>query len=87
VPKRELIRTAVALLESGLLRCPAKLPCLAEFTEELLNFGVPINQRTGRDFYDARGGAKHDDLALAVSLACWHAEHGSAAEQVAAVSE
>jgi hypothetical protein len=47
----------VALLESGLLRCPAKLPCLAEFSEGLLNSGVPINQRMVRDFYDARGSA------------------------------
>ena len=74
VPKRELIRTTVALLESGHLRCPAGLSHLAEFTEELLNFGVRINRRMGRDSYEARGSAKHDDLVLAVSLACWCAK-------------
>ena len=74
VPKRELIRTTVALLEAGHLRCPAGLPHLADFTEELLNFSVRINRRTGRDSYEARGSAKHDDLVLAVSLACWYAE-------------
>jgi hypothetical protein len=75
VPKRELIKAVVALLESGRFRWAEKLPHGPELIEELLNFGVRINRRTGRDSYEARGTAKHDDLVLAVSLACWYAEH------------
>jgi len=75
VPKRELIRTVAALLESGRFRWAESLPLCVDLIEELLNFGVRINRRTGRDSYEARGSAKHDDLVLAVSLACWYAEH------------
>lgn len=75
-PKRELIRTTVALLEACHLRCPASFPHL-EFTEEHLNFGVRIDRRTGGDSYEAQGSAKHDDLILAVSLACWYSEQGA----------
>lgn len=76
VPKRELIRSFVALLESGRFKWSASLPLCSDFTEELLNFGVRINRRTGRESYAARGTMKHDDLVLAVSLACWYAECG-----------
>ncbi len=77
VPKRELIRTVVALLESGRFRWAENLPHYADLVEELLNFGARINPRTGRDSYEARGTAKHDDLVLAVSLACWYSEHSA----------
>ena len=74
VPKRELIRSFVGLLESGRFRWSASLSLGSDFAEELLNFGVSINRRTGRESYAARGTTKHDDLVLAVSLACWYAE-------------
>jgi hypothetical protein len=76
VPKRELIRGFASLLESGRFKWAASLPLGPDFTEELLNFGVRINRRTGRESYAARGSGKHDDLVLAVSLACWYAEQG-----------
>ena len=74
VPKRELSRTVVALLESGRFRWPADLPHDADLIEELLNFEVRINQRTGRASHAARGTVVHDDLVLAVSLACWYGQ-------------
>lgn len=56
----------MALLESGRVRWAENLPHRADLIEELLNFGVRIDRRTGRDSYAARGTVVHDDLVLAV---------------------
>jgi hypothetical protein len=42
--------------------------------EELLNFKVKINVKTAHDSYEAWREGIHDDLVLAVALACWYAE-------------
>jgi hypothetical protein len=40
---------------------------------ELQNFQVKVNLATGHDSYEAWREEAHDDLVLAVSLACWYA--------------
>jgi hypothetical protein len=79
VPKRELVRSLVALLESGRLQSALGLSFGKEFIDELLAFKMRINRRTSRTTYESGEAAVHDDLVLAVSLACWYGEHGSGA--------
>jgi hypothetical protein len=73
VPKRELIVNLAQLLESGRLRI-GDLPCAEDLILELLQFQVRINRRTKRESYQAGKKNQHDDLVLAVALACWYAE-------------
>ena len=74
VPKRELIRALVRLLESCRLRLAADLPYRDELLGELQNFRVQINKKTGHDSYSARGSLRHDDIVLALALACWYGD-------------
>jgi hypothetical protein len=82
VPKRELVRTLVTLLESGRLKCALGLPFGKEFIEELLVFQLRLNRRTGRASYGSGSGSVHDDLVLAVALACWYGEQSSGARKL-----
>ena len=76
IPKRELV-TAVALsLEGGRLIIPSALPMAAALVEELQNFKVKVSAG-GHDSYGAAPGldwreGAHDDLVLALALACWY---------------
>jgi hypothetical protein len=76
VPKRELAAVIQVLLQTGRLRIGADLPLARTLTEELINFRVKISL-AGHDSYGA--GAEwrednHDDLVLALALACWWGE-------------
>lgn len=80
VPKKDLVGVTGVLLENGRLKIGPTVPHAATLTAELANFRCKISA-SGRDTYGAgaapdwREGA-HDDLVLAVSLACWYAERG-----------
>jgi hypothetical protein len=75
-PKRNLASTVQVLLQSGRLRIGQDLPLASVLTAELVNFRVRISL-AGHDSYGAgedwREGV-NDDLVLALTLACWHAE-------------
>jgi len=71
VSKRLLVSTLVALLHSERLKISAGLPLAQTLVDELLSFDVTTSA-TGRETYSAREG-QHDDLVLAVALACWNA--------------
>ena len=73
-PKRDLISVTQLLLQQQRLRIAPALPESATLTKELQDYRLKISA-TGHDSYDAREGA-HDDLVLAVALACWVSEHG-----------
>lgn len=75
VPKRDLVRTLVMLFESRRLQISQTLRAATELIEELRNFKARINPRTRRETYQADGRGSHDDLVLAVALACWYAEN------------
>jgi hypothetical protein len=74
VPKRDLIINLARLFESGRLRIASDLPRAGDLIQELLGFQVRINRRTKRESYQAGKTNLHDDLVLAVALACWCAE-------------
>jgi predicted nucleotide-binding protein (sugar kinase/HSP70/actin superfamily) len=71
VPKRELIVTLVTLVETGRLKIANQLPNSADLIDELLGFKVRINPRTRQETYQAGRGTVHDDIVVAVALACF----------------
>ena len=74
VPRRDLVSTLQVLFQAGRLKVAAELPEARLLVEELLNFKVKINVKTAHDSYEAWREGIHDDLVLAVALACWYGE-------------
>lgn len=70
VPKRDLIGVTQVLLQGERLKIAEALPEAKILVKELLDYRVKIDPTTAHDAYNARDGA-HDDLVLAVALACW----------------
>jgi hypothetical protein len=72
VPKKDLMAGLEILLEEGQLRIPRKLREAAALVRELTD--IRLNPKPGgRVGIGADGYGEHDDLALAVALACWRA--------------
>ncbi len=72
VPKRDLLASVQVLLEDGRLKIQKTLSEAAALVRELTD--IRIHQRVGgRVSMGAEGHGEHDDLALAVALACWRA--------------
>ena len=85
VPKRSLIRPLVAAFEAGRLKVARGLRLGEALVRELRAFERRVNAR-GHDTYE--GAGEHDDLVIAVALACWwagasYAEHPGIARQAA----
>ena len=74
IPKRDLVGALQVLLQTGRLKIAQRLPLAATFTKELNDFRVKISD-AGHDSYGAWREGQHDDLVLAVALACWRAEN------------
>lgn len=74
MPKRDLVSTLQVLFQSGRLKVAGGLKLAPVLVEELLNFKVKINVKTAHDSYEAWREGIHDDLVLAVALACWYGE-------------
>lgn len=74
VPKRNLVSRAVAPFEGKRLKIARGMRLVGELVHELENFKVKVNIRTSHDSYEAWRESDHDDLVLALSLACWWAE-------------
>jgi hypothetical protein len=75
VPKRDLVSCLQVLNQNHRLKTPLKLVLSRILTGELLNFRVKIDPATAHDSYSAWRDQDHDDLVLAVALACWWGEH------------
>jgi hypothetical protein len=73
VPKRDLVGILQVLLQTKRLKIAAGLPDVATLVEELSNFQVRISD-VGHDSYGVWREGVHDDLVLAVAMACWVAE-------------
>ena len=71
VPKRDLASTVKVLLQSHRLQIADGLEHGPTLARELLNFRAKINLRTMHDSYEAWREGMHDDLVLAVAVACW----------------
>jgi len=74
VPKRDLVSTVQVLLQGERIKVAAALKDQPLLTRELLNFQVRIDPLTTHDSYGAWREGAHDDLVLAVALACWYGE-------------
>ena len=70
VPKRDLVSTLQLLLQQRRLKIAAGLLEEKAFLTELANFEVRISD-SGHDTYASGRASEHDDLVLAVGLACW----------------
>jgi len=74
VPKRDLVASVQTLLQNGRLKIAPEMELAPVLKSELLNFRVKINPATAHDSYEHWREADHDDLVLAVALACWYQE-------------
>lgn len=73
VPKRELVGTVSVLLEQRRLLIADGLPEAAILKAELGNFRLKMTT-AGNETFGAWRDSDHDDLVLAVALACWLGE-------------
>lgn len=73
VPKRDLIAAVQVLFEQNRLSIAAGLPRAKTLLDELMAMRVKVSGN-GQDQYGAWREGAHDDLALAVAMACWRAK-------------
>jgi len=73
VPKKELVTCLQVVMQSRRLRIARGLHEAALLVRELQQFQVKITTAANETFGVWREG-QHDDLVLAVALACWWAE-------------
>ncbi|MBI3977167.1 MAG: hypothetical protein HY331_03170 [Chloroflexi bacterium] len=73
VPKRDLVGVLQVLLHTRRLLIGQDLPEARTLVGELLGFQVKITD-AGRDTYGAWREGAHDDLVLALAVACWLGE-------------
>lgn len=72
VPKKELVSTLQILLQSRRLKVASSLPDAALLTQELSQFKAKVTLNA--DEMESWREREHDDLVLAVAMACWWAE-------------
>jgi len=70
VPKRDLIASVQLALEKGELRISGLLRDANALVEELVDVRKTFRE-SGRDRVGAEGAGEHDDLVIALALACW----------------
>jgi hypothetical protein len=73
VPKRDLVGTLQVLLQSQRLKIAEAIPEARLLVQEMLAFRVKITLNA-HDTYGAWREGAHDDLVLAVALACWYGD-------------
>jgi hypothetical protein len=76
VPKKELVMSLQTLLHNHQLKVARTLPDAQVLIRELLDFRVKTTEAANETFGAWRTG-QHDDLVLAVALACWQAGRGA----------
>jgi hypothetical protein len=72
-PKRDLVAAVQALLQTERLKIAAALPEAPTLVAELLAFQMKLTTVV-HDTYGLWREGQHDDLVLAVALACWYRE-------------
>jgi hypothetical protein len=78
VPKKELVSTLVVLLENDLLKwqrpdSAGALPLIGRFEKELAAFREHVTRKKNVTYGAEQ--SQHDDIVMAVALACWLGEH------------
>jgi hypothetical protein len=81
VPKRDLIAGVQVALDNGELRIARRLKELGSLVRELVNVRTTEGSGTGRVRIGADGCGEHDDLVIALALACWRAKRREAGER------
>lgn len=71
VPKRDLATNLQCFFQNKTLMIAEGIPQADTLIQELLAFKVKINVKTGHDSYEAWREKDHDDIVLAVAMACW----------------
>lgn len=81
IPKRDLVSVPQLMFQNKQLRIAAGRPEDVVYRQhaellfkECMSFKMRINARTGHDTYEAWREGEHDDLVLALSIACWTAQ-------------
>ncbi len=80
VPKRDLIVGLQTALECGELGISGKAPWGPALMKELMGMRLRVGA-SGHEGYAAWREGEHDDLVLAVALACWGAKKGEVGEK------
>jgi hypothetical protein len=73
VPKRDLVSALEVSLQTGTLKAAEGLELWPALRQEMVSFRRKIDLRTAHDSYEHWREGGHDDLVLAVCLACWGA--------------
>ena len=72
VPKRDLVSALAIALQKREIEIAHNLPLSKLLLAEMVNFKMKITA-AGNDTFEAWRSGQHDDLVLAVALACWQA--------------
>ncbi len=73
VPKQDLIAGVQMAMEKGELRVARRLEEAGALIKELLNVRITAGLAMGKVRIGADGSGEHDDLLIALALACWRA--------------
>lgn len=75
VPKRDLVSVIQVLQQTHRLKIVPDLPEAQTLMQEMQAFRVKINPETMHDSYNSWREGTHDDLLLALAIACWYGEN------------
>jgi hypothetical protein len=73
VPKQDLIAAVQLAMEKGELRVARGLREAGALVKEMLNVRIMAGLSMGKVRMGADGYGEHDDLVIALALACWRA--------------
>jgi hypothetical protein len=82
VPKRDLVNALLVTMQNGHLKVSPELELWPTLRGEMQTFKRKIDLRTSYDSYEHWRETDHDDLVLAVALACWGAVNRKRGAQV-----
>lgn len=73
VPKKELVAALQVLIQSERIKIAKDLEFADTLKQEILNFKVKLDDRTGHESFEAWREHEHDDLVLSTAIAAWYA--------------
>jgi phage FluMu gp28-like protein len=81
VPKRDLMAGVQVALEQGDMRIARRLKQAGSLVRELVDVRMTAGLWSGRVRFGADGYGEHDDLVVALALACWRAKRREVGER------
>jgi hypothetical protein len=78
VPKKDLVSAVQVALQNGRLKFSSGLPLLPTLKEELRNFRMKQDPKTAHESFEHWRERDHDDMVLAIAMACWYISYLSA---------